>query len=91
MMALQVLDVATTYYALTKLDGLRELNGLMAKLIAKLGLKGALALKLAIAGGAVAYLWGRGGDPNAILAAGGICAVYAFIVLNNLKVIRDNR
>ena len=83
--ALQVLDVATTYYALTSIKGTYETNGIMAKIMAKLGLIPTLLLKLAVAVGVL--VWSKA-SPDAVLILGAACAIYTLIVVNNIMVMR---
>ena len=80
LLVLQALDLATTLYVLRKGTG-AEGNPLARKLMAFFGPELGLALpKLLIAG----VIWTvRDTTPPVVFA--GLCAVYVFIVANNLK------
>lgn len=80
LLALQVLDLATTLYVLRTGKG-AEANPIARKLMAWFGPEFGLALpKLLIAG----VIWTvRDTTPPVVFA--GLCAVYVFIVANNLK------
>ncbi|MBN3003346.1 hypothetical protein JW897_06300 [Chromobacterium alkanivorans] len=81
---LQLLDVATTVYALKRL-GARELNGHLARLMARVGVLPALLLtKLALLLGCVLL---RPPWPAYAL----LCAMYIAIVGNNLYQINKGR
>ena len=80
LLALQVLDLATTLYVLRTGKG-AEANPIARKLMAVFGPELGLALpKLLIAG----VIWTvRDTTPPVVFA--GLCAVYIVIVANNLK------
>lgn len=80
LLVLQALDLATTLYVLRTGKG-AEANPIARKLMAWFGPELGLALpKLLIAG----VIWTvRDTTPPIVFA--GLCAVYVFIVVNNLK------
>ena len=86
LLALQVLDLATTLYVLRKGTG-AEGNPIARKLMAVFGPEFGLALpKLLIAG----VIWTvRDTTPPVVFA--GLCAVYIVIVANNLRFVLRNR
>lgn len=86
LIALNIADAVTTYIALKRIANAVEGNPVLRFLMDKLGLMGALIAKMVVVIGAtyVAYDYGQHW-PFVVL-----CALYAFIVYNNLKIIRSN-
>lgn len=82
IVALQLADIATTYFALTRGKGV-EANGILAKLFAKIGLLPGLVL---IKGAFVALLWFAA--PHApVEVLYGVIVLYGWVCFNNLKVL----
>lgn len=84
LIALNIADAVTTYIALKRIPNAIEANPVMAFLMSKLGLVGALVAKMVVAVGATyaAYDYGQP------WLFGVLCAMYVFIVYNNVKVIK---
>ena len=79
---LQVADIGTTYYALERRTGAAEANPVLDWLFKRFGvLPSLLVVKAAMA----VALWFI--QPP-LLAAGVLVAVYAYVVGNNVKIIR---
>jgi hypothetical protein len=87
---LNILDVLTTRKALTKVAGAYEANGVMAKLMDKIGLEGTLLLKLVVAGGILYYLYDIGPSGSELELYGYLAVTggYLFVVWNNYRVIK---
>lgn len=81
--ALQIGDGVTTYFALQK-QGVREWNRIMRRLFDRLGVVQGLALAKSF-GVAVCWVAYAYGGPFAVYALGFIVALYAVVVINNLK------
>lgn len=86
LVALNLADAVTTYLALKRIANAVEANPVMGFLMDKLGLVGALVAKMAVVLGATyaAYDYGQA------WLFGVLCALYVFIVYNNVKIIRSN-
>jgi len=81
--ALQIADSVTTYTAL-KNPKLGEGNPAVRWIIARVGLLAAMALKTALGVGIAAALYAIGSE----LWMAVVCAIYAFVVVNNVRLLR---
>jgi len=94
---LQLLDIITTYkFMKNKTDGITEGNQFMARLMKRLGLKLALALKAVVAAGFLYAVYTVAGNTTSdLLFTACIAALYlasagmAVVVLHNIKLIRS--
>jgi uncharacterized protein YacL len=86
LIALNIADAVTTYMALKRIANAVEANPIMGFLIGKLGLIGALIAKMIVVFG-VTYAAYDYGQPWLFAV---LCAMYIFIVYNNVKIIRSN-
>lgn len=86
LIALNIADAVTTYIALKRIANAVEANPVMGFLMDKFGLIGALIAKMAVVLG-VTYAAYDYGQPWLF---GVLCALYIFIVYNNVKIIRRN-
>lgn len=84
--ALQIGDGVTTYFALKK-QGVREKNTILRRLFGRLGVVRGLALAKSF-GVAVCWVAYAYGGPFAVYTLGFIVALYAVVVINNLKTLR---
>lgn len=81
--ALQIGDGVTTYFALQK-QGVRERNPIVRRLFGKVGIVRGLVLAKCF-GVAVCWIAYAYGGPFAVYTLGFIVALYAVVVINNLK------
>jgi hypothetical protein len=84
LIALNIADAVTTYVALKRVSSATEGNPVMAFLIDRLSLVGALVFKVVVAGGATYIAYDYGAQWVFIV----LCALYVLIVYNNVKIIR---
>ena len=83
LVALNIVDVYTTARALAL--GAREANPVMRKLMDRLGIVPALLLSKAVALG---ILWWQIDHPWMPYVLSALCALYVYVVANNMRVIR---
>lgn len=86
LIVLNIADAVTTYVALKRIANAIEANPIMAFLIGNLSLVGALITKMVVAIGATYFAYDYGQQWLFVV----LCALYVFIVYNNVKIIRSN-
>ena len=83
-LALQIADVWTTIVGMK--TGATEANGIVAWLMQKLG-KGWVPVKLVVSIGGAYFAWAGG----AIWAVWVLCALLAFVVIHNYRIIKKRK